>query len=220
MKKILIFALILLLTIPFSACPKKTSGSEKISDIVAAARSIATIYVAIGVLDRIVEIVQNENSDSAQAIYKISERALRLLDRARATINSGIWDTKELDQLLDDALAEVANLEQELGFKNPTSAARFREYIALARFAITSAASIVKKLQPPAAPATPTIESDSARNPNAQSLTVTQTAEILEASTLAAKKIIEIRSANAEIAWKMAEDESEEIHAANAQRIK
>lgn len=219
MKRILIFTVSILLCLPFTACPKKNG---KVSDIVQAARAFATATVALGVTAEIVDILTQDKTVSeaqGQVVFKSTGRILRSLDRVRDSINAGVWDRRELDVLLDTALAEVAKLEADIGIKDPASAARFRQYIALLRFGIASAAQIIKNLKPPAPPDGTIIEEDSKRGPHA-SLTPDQLTQIIQVSTVAALKIIQVRTSNAETAWKLAAEESKAIHAANSLRIK
>lgn len=199
-------------------CPK----NGKVSDIVQAARSFATATVSLGVSAEIVDILTQDktvNEAQGQVVFKATGRILRSLDRVRDSINAGVWDRRELDVLLDNALAEVAKLEADIGIKNPASAARFRQYIALLRFGIVSAAQIIKNLKPPAPPDGTILEQDSKRQPSA-SLTPDQLTQIINASTIAALKIVSVRTSNAETAWKLAADESKAIHEANKLRIK
>lgn len=199
-------------------CPQ---NDAPISDIVQAARSFAVAVVSLSVTDRIIEILttdQTVSNPNARKIYEASERILRGLDRARDTINSGVWDSREIDRLMDSVLAEASAFSSELGFKNPASAARFREYLALLRFGIASSAQIIKKLKPGAPPATPLLDEDSKRAVT-PTITPDQASEILIASIEAARKIVRIRGANAAVAWKIAADESKDLHAANKLRL-
>ncbi len=215
---ILLFTILLLGTFGAPSC--KQQG--KVLDIVQAARTFATANVALGVTDEIADILTQDktlSADQARALFKLSERVLASLDRVRDSINAGVWDTKEIDKILDSALAEVAKFETEIGIKNPQSAARFREYIALLRYGIAAASQIVKNLHPPSAPITPSVEADSRRDPNAQNLTANQLTQIIGVSTIAALKILNIRTADAQTAWRLASDESKTIHAANKLRL-
>lgn len=180
-------ALIILLTIPFLACPKpgqsvKTARALALAPYsLRAARDAAQILTSDGTL----------SATDAAAVRKATDLAEGVVEQIGSDIEAGKFDKAQWDVLLTNAITETQKL---LPLVTKSGSPRAQEILTLALTILPEIKALVDAIKPPPMPATPTLRADAQQREQAASLTNGQIAALVTIATTLGIQIISIET--------------------------